>query len=430
MEVKVSKIDSKLGLRGDITIPADKSISHRAIMFSSLAKGKSLVRNFSLGADCLSSKRLFESLGVEVRFLDKTTLEVSSGGELRASTSSLDCGNSGTTMRLCSGILAGQDFDTVLYGDESLSKRPMKRVISPLMDMGAKIESSEFRAPLKIYGSRLSGITYNSPIASAQVKSCLLLAGLRADGKTTVIEPYLSRNHTELLLGYMGASIKQEGAATTVERSALRPVEIDVAGDISSAAFFIVGALMVPNSDMVIRNVGLNPTRTGIIDIVKRMGGDIEILSSSDVSGEVVGDIRVRYSELSGCEISGGDIPRLIDELPVIALLATQADGETVVKNAEDLRKKESDRISTIVSGLSSMGAKIIEREDGFVVGGASKLTGGVELDCFHDHRLAMTYYIAGLICEKEILIKGFEWVNISFPEFLEMIERSVGSIH
>lgn len=423
MDVKVSK---KRFLKGELTIPADKSISHRAVMFSSLAKGTSVIKNFSLGADCLSTKGLFQSLGVEIEFLDKNVLKVTSTGELRAPLQQLDCGNSGTTMRLCSGILAGQSFDSVLYGDESLSKRPMKRVISPLIEMGARIESEDFKAPLKIYGSELTGITYNSPIASAQVKSCILLAGLRADGKTTVVEPYLSRNHTELLLKYMGANISTKDDVSTVERSELKPVEINVAGDISSAAFFIVAGLVVPDSDIIIRNVGLNPTRTGIIDVVQRMNGQIEILSQNEVAGELVGDIRVRYSQLKGCEISGSDIPRLIDELPVIALMATQAEGETVVKNAEDLRKKESDRISTIVNGLTSLGANIDEKEDGFVVYGKTELGGSVELETFHDHRLAMTYYVAGLLCEKEILIKNFEWVNISFPEFLEKFQSLV----
>lgn len=418
MDVKVSKCSQ---LNGELIIPADKSISHRAIMFSSLAKGTSIIKNISLGADCLSTKGLFQSLGVEIEFLEKNILKVVSNGKLKEPLSPLDCGNSGTTMRLCSGILSGQKFNSVLYGDESLSKRPMKRVISPLAEMGAKIESTDFKAPLKIYGSHLEGITYHSPIASAQVKSCILLAGLNADGKTSVIEPYLSRNHTELLLKYMGANIYTKDDISTVERSELRPVEINIAGDISSASFFIVAGLIVPNSDIIIRNVGLNPTRTGIIDIVNRMDGNIEILTQNVVSGELVGDIRVKYSQLKGCEISGADIPRLIDELPVIALMATQAEGETIVKNAEDLRKKESDRISTIVSGLRSLGGNILEKEDGFIVSGKSKLTGGVELETFHDHRLAMTYYVAGLLCDKEICINNFEWVNISFPEFLDI---------
>lgn len=419
VDIKVKKADK--GLKGSVTIPSDKSISHRSVMFSSLAKGKSIINNFSNGADCISTMNLFKSLGVNITRTGEKSLEVISDGILKPLQEKLDCGNSGTTMRLCSGILAGQNFNSILYGDESLSKRPMKRVITPLELMGGVIISNDGKAPLKIKGSRLNGIEYHSPIASAQVKSCVLLAGLHASGKTTVIEPYVSRNHTELMLKYMGANIVTENNKTTIQKSELEPKVIDVAGDISSASYFIVAGLIIPNSDIIIKNTGLNPTRTGIIDVVKRMGGDIEILDKKIVSGEVVGDIRVKYSQLKGCNISGDDIPRLIDELPVIALLATQADGTTVVSDAQDLRKKESDRITTITNGLNSLGANIQEKEDGFIINGKTTLKGDAELEVFHDHRLAMTYYVAGLICEKEILIKEFEWVNISFPEFEEL---------
>ncbi len=423
VDLRVSKIKS---LKGEIEIPSDKSISHRSVMFSALAKGKSVINNFSDGADCHSTMKLFKQLGVEINKIGEKSYEVISEGKLKKAVCDLDCGNSGTTMRLCSGILAGQTFNSVLFGDESLSKRPMKRVISPLEQMGAKIESNDGKAPLKIFGEKLSGITYNSPIASAQVKSCILLAGLFADGITTVVEPYKSRNHTELLLCYMNGNLSVNGNSVSIKKSDLEPRVIDVAGDISSAAYFIVAGLIISNSEIIIKNVGLNPTRTGIIDVVKKMGGCIEILSQNTVSGEVVGDIRVKTSELKGCKISGEDIPRLIDELPVIALLATQAEGETIVSDAQDLRKKESDRISTITKGLQSLGADIEEKTDGFVIRGKTKLSGGVELDVFHDHRLAMTYYVAGLICEKEILIKDFQWVNISFPEFEECFDKII----
>ena len=420
----MDKIVSKLkkGLRGEIEIPADKSISHRSVMFSSLAKGTSIIKNFSQGADCISTMKMFKSLGVDIAQTGEKELKVTSSGVLDNKTYKLDCGNSGTTMRLCSGLLASQNFNSLLYGDESLSKRPMMRVIKPLELMGGKINSNEGKAPLEIIGSQLNGITYESPIASAQIKSCILLAGLNANGSTTVIEPYKSRNHTELMLEYMGANITSDEKTATITRSTLEPKELNIAGDISSAAFFIVAGLVIPNSNIILKNVGLNNTRTGIIDVVKRMGGNIEILSKSNISGEDVGDIRITHSELNGCEISGADIPRLIDELPVIALLATQANGTTVVRNAEDLRKKESDRITTIVNGLRSIGADIEEMPDGFVINGKTELNGDAELECFHDHRLAMTYYIAGLLCKKEILIRGFEWVNISFPEFEELI--------
>lgn len=422
MDKIVSKLSS--GLRGEVVIPSDKSISHRSVMFASLAKGESVIRNFSNGADCISSMKLFKQLGVDIEYIDEKTLKVNSSGILQNPNSNLNCGNSGTTMRLCSGILASQNFDSILFGDESLSKRPMKRVIEPLSLMGAEILSNDFKAPLKIKGHTLKSIKYNTPIASAQVKSCILLAGLNTDGITTVEEPYLSRNHTELLLKYMGANIEENNNIVSISKSELRPCKIDIAGDISSAAFFIVAGLVIPNSEIIIRNVGLNPTRTGIIDVVKRMGGNIEILSQELISGELVGDIRVAYSELKSCEISGADIPRLIDELPVIALLATQADGQTIIKDAQDLRKKESDRISTIAIALQKLGADVEELPDGFIINGKTKLLGDMELDTYHDHRLAMTYYIAGLLCNKEICINNFEWVNISFPEFESLINK------
>lgn len=422
VDIKVKKVNS--GLKGTVIIPSDKSISHRSVMFSSLAKGKSIINNFSNGADCISTMNLFKSLGVEINRTSEKSLEVISNGILKPLKEELDCGNSGTTMRLCTGILAGQNFNSILFGDESLSKRPMRRVITPIELMGGNITSNDGKAPLKIKGTALNGIEYRSPIASAQVKSCVLLAGLHATGKTTVIEPYISRNHTELMLKYMGANITTLNNSTTVEKSELEPRVIDVAGDISSSAYFIVAGLIIPNSDIVIKNVGLNPTRTGIIDVVKRMGGNIEILNQNTVSGELVGDIRVKYSQLKGCSISGDDIPRLIDELPVIALLATQADGETIISDAQDLRKKESDRITTITNGLNSLGGNIQEKPDGFIINGKTILKGDKELEVFHDHRLAMTYYVAGLICEKEILIKEFQWVNISFPEFEKLFNN------
>ena len=417
----------KNGLRGEITIPADKSISHRAVMFSSVAQGECIVRNFSSGADCHSTLELFKQLGVDIEFTDEKTLKIKSSGILTQNSSSniYSCGNSGTTMRLVSGILAGQNFDSVLTGDESLSKRPMKRIIEPLTIMGANIESIEGHAPLTIRGKQLNGINYQSKLASAQVKSCILLAGLKAKGQTVYTEPYVSRNHTELLLDYLGADIKVNGNSVTICPSALEAKDISVVGDISSAAFFIVAGLIVPNSNFIIKNVGINATRAGIIDIVNRMGGEIEILNKTEESGEDVADIRVKYTNaLKACTIEGEDIPRLIDELPVIAVLASQAEGETLIKDAQDLRNKESDRIKCLVSELTKIGVDIVEREDGFVVRGKTKLKGGCELESYHDHRLAMSYYIAGLICENEILINGFEWTKISFPEFEQLVEK------
>lgn len=421
MDKKVSKI--KNGLRGWLEIPADKSISHRAVMFSSLAKGKSLIKNFSNGQDPLSSLKVFQTMGVDARFIDNRILEIISTGQLTPPSAVLDCGNSGTTMRLVSGILAGQNFNSVLIGDESLSKRPMKRVIEPLEQMGAKIISTDNHAPLNIFGQQLQGIDYVSRLASAQVKSCVLLAGMFAEGKTSVTEPYISRDHTERMLKYMGADIISSGKTVTIAKSQLEPQIIEICGDISSAAYFIAAALIVPQSKIILKNVGLNPTRTGIIDVVQSMGGNIKILDKREVSGEDVGDLEIEYSELSGCTVAGEIIPRLIDELPVIAVLATQAYGDTIVKDAKDLRNKESDRISTIVKELRKIGANIEEFDDGFVVHGKTKLTGGAEIETYHDHRLAMSMYVAGLVCEKEILIKDFDWVNISFPEFCKCFE-------
>lgn len=415
---------SKKPLQGGITIPSDKSISHRAVMFASLAKGVSTIENFSHGADCMSTLEVCKVLGIETEFKDEKTLIIKSNGKFIAPINDLYCGNSGTTMRLMSGILAGQDFNCVLTGDESLSKRPMKRVIEPLTLMGAEILSNEGKSPLKIFGKQLKGVDYVSKLASAQVKSCVLLAGLHAQGKTSFTEPHVSRNHTERMLEFLGAKILCENSKTTIEKSELTPKTITVAGDISSAAFFIVAGLIVPDSEIILKNVGLNPTRTGILDVVKSMGADIEILDEKLVSNEEVGDIKVKYSHLKACTIEGDIIPRLIDELPVIAVLATQAEGKTIIKDAEDLRNKESDRIKAIVTELKKLGANIEETPDGFIVHGKTQLKGGVEVETYHDHRLAMSLYVAGMVCENPILINGFEWVNISFPEFEKLVEQ------
>ena len=422
---KVTRI--KNGLKGEITIPADKSISHRAIMFSSIAKGNNIIKNFSSGLDCHSTLNIFKQLGVDIKFVDEKTLSVKSNGILKYSNEPLDAGNSGTTTRLITGILAGQNFDSKIIGDSSLSKRPMKRIIEPLTLMGAKIDSIDGHAPLTIHGCELTGISYNSKLSSAQVKSCVLLAGLNAIGKTVYSEPFLSRNHTELLLKYMGANIEVNGNTTTVEKSELIARDITIVGDISSAAFFIVAGLIIPNSNFLIRNVGINNTRTGIIDIVKRMGGNIELINETTVSGELVCDIRVVYTDnLKAITIEGEDIPRLIDELPVIAVLASQASGKTFVKNAEDLRNKESDRIKCLVNELNKIGVKITETSDGFTVEGKCSIKGNAKLESYHDHRLAMSFYIAGLISKDEIAINGFEWTSISFPEFESLISNLI----
>lgn len=424
--MSTKKVDKVNELNGEITIPADKSISHRAVMFASLAKGVSKIENFSKGADCLSTLDVFKSLGVKTEFKDEKTLLITSSAKLAEPSADLYCGNSGTTMRLMSGILAGQSFDSVLTGDESLSKRPMRRVIEPLDLMGAEIISNDYKAPLKIFGKNLSGIDYVSSLSSAQVKSCILLAGMHADGKTSFKEPHISRNHTELMLEYLGAKILCEGNKTTIEKSELSAKTITVSGDISSAAFFIVAALIVPNSDIILKNVGLNPTRIGILEVVKKMGAQIEILDKKVISNEEVGDLRIKYSSLTSTTIEGDIIPRLIDELPVIAVLATQAEGTTVIKDAYDLRNKESDRIRAVVTELKKIGADIEETEDGFIIQGKRVLKGAAQVETYHDHRLAMSLYVAGLICENPITINGFEWVNISFPEFEGLMNKII----
>lgn len=412
-------------LRGSIIIPPDKSISHRAAMFAALTKGVVNIKNFSKGADCHSTLKIVQQLGCEVKFHTDMDLTINAKNALHTPSSDLDCGNSGTTMRMMSGILAGQPFDCTLFGDVSLSKRPMKRVILPLTEMGAKFRHNDYKAPLKITGGKLHAITYNSPLASAQVKSAVLLAGMFADGITTVNEPYQSRNHTELMLKYLEADIVENSlTSTSVRPCILTPKDMEVCGDISSAAFFMVAAAIVKNSKVTIENVGINYTRSGIIDVLKKMGANIELLNERVVSGEPVADVKVSYSDLKAVTIEGADIPRLIDEIPVIAVLATQAEGTTVIKDASDLRNKESDRISTIVSQLKSIGADIEERPDGMVINGKTPLKGGIEIDTHHDHRTAMSFYVAGLITEQPLLIKDFEWVNTSFPEFLSLMEK------
>ena len=417
-------IEKSNGLNGEIVIPSDKSISHRAAIFSLLCDKPLKVKNFSKGEDCHSSLRIIQQLGAKVKFLSEQDLIITPPQEIQAPKEDLNCGNSGTTMRLMSGVLAGQNFDSTLIGDESLSKRPMKRVITPLSQMGAKIESNDFKAPLKIFGQKLNGINYNSPLASAQVKSCILLAGLFAEGETSVTEPYVSRNHSELMLKYLGADIKVEDTTVKIKPSKLKSKDIEVPGDISSAAFFLAAGAIVPNSKIKIKNVGLNPTRTGIIDVLIKMGANLKIENEKTISGEKVGDIIISTSELKGTTIEGEIIPKLIDEIPVIAVLATQAEGTTIIKDAHDLRNKESDRIKVVVDGLKSLGANIEETPDGMIIKGKTTLNGEKTIESFHDHRIAMSFYIAGLISQKPVTVSGFEWVNISFPEFEKLMKN------
>lgn len=428
-DIKISAITSPI--KGEVIIPSDKSISHRAIILGSLTGGKLKISNFSKGKDPISTLEIFKNLGLEVSFIDDKTLFINSKNGLAAPSIPLDCGNSGTTMRLMTGLLSGQKFNSELFGDVSLSKRPMKRIIDPLTLMGAKIESNENKAPLKIKGSKLNGITYESKIASAQVKSSILLAGFNSVGETKVIEPSLSRNHTEIMLQYFEADIKtgkiEDKFYTTIRSSFLIPKDVYIPGDISSAAFFMAAAAITKNSDIIIKNVGLNKTRTGIIDVMKNMNVDFEILDEKITNGEKIGDVRVKYSpNLKGTEIKGDIIPRLIDEIPVICVLAGFAEGKTIIKDASDLKNKESDRIKCTADELKKMGINIEATDDGFIIegNGQKQIEGNAELNTYNDHRLAMSFYVAGLRAKSECLIKDFIWVNTSFPEFLGLFNK------
>lgn len=412
-------------LNGQIKIPGDKSISHRAVMFGSLAKGDTQITGFLTGDDCMSTISCFRKLGIDID-IDGENVTVHGKGlhGLTTPTETLDVGNSGTTIRLISGILSAQNFDTVLNGDASIQKRPMRRIINPLSEMGANIESTnDGFAPLTIHGSKLHSIEYTMPMASAQVKSSILLASLFADGTTVINEPVASRNHTEIILNYFGANIKNENGVITsspVEELYAKP--INVPGDISSAAFFMVAGLIVPNSHIIIENVGINETRTGIIDALRAMGGEINILNQRESGGELVADIEVKSSKLHSTILEGSIIPRMIDEIPVFAVAALCANGTTVVKDAEELKVKESNRIATMSTELGKMGVIITETEDGMIIEGNQKLNGAT-VDSHLDHRVAMSCAIAALVAEGETTITDSDCVAISFPNFYELLE-------
>lgn len=414
------------GLHGEVTIPGDKSISHRSVMFGSIAKGETEITNFLQGADCLSTISCFRAMGIEIENDGNRVLVHGKGLHgLTKPNHVLDCGNSGTTTRLISGILSAQNFDVTLTGDASIQKRPMKRIMDPLSLMGADIRSINGNgcAPLAISGRLLHGIHYQSPVASAQVKSAILLAGLYADGETRVTEPYVSRNHSELMLSHFGADVHTEDTTAVI-----RPVKelygqkIEVPGDISSAAFFLAAGLLIPDSEILIRNVGINPTRDGVLRICKDMGADITLLNEK-TSGEPTADLLVRSSRLHGTVIGGSVIPTLIDELPMIAAMACFAEGETIIKDASELKVKESNRIAVMVENLSAMGADVEETEDGMIIRGGKSLHGAV-IDSHLDHRIAMTFAITGCMAEGETEILGAECVNISYPGFYDDLKR------
>jgi len=422
----VLQIKKAQKIAGEIVVPGDKSISHRAVMFGALAEGTTEIEGFLPGADCLSTISCFSRMGVEiVQDGDKVTVHGKGWYGLNEPEQKLDVGNSGTTIRLISGILSSQPFHVVLEGDESIAKRPMRRVVGPLREMGAKIDgrkNGEF-TPLAIRGGELKGIHYVSPVASAQVKSAILLAGLQAAGTTSVEEPALSRDHTERMLRAFGVDVKQEGLTVSVQGGqTLKGRSIVVPGDISSAAFMIAAVMMVPNSSLVIKNVGMNPTRTGIIDVVRAMGGHIDLVNERIVNEEPIADIHVYHSELTGTVIEGDLIPRLIDEIPVIAVMATQAKGKTIIRDAEELKVKETDRIATVASELVKFGAVVEPTDDGMIIHGGTKLTGAV-IDSMGDHRIGMAMAIAGLAAEGDTSIKNAEAINVSFPGFAQLLD-------
>ena len=408
-------------LRGEITVPGDKSISHRSVMFGSIAKGTTEIHNFLEGADCLSTISCFRTMGIDIE--NKNGIITVHGNGLRglkASNCVLDCGNSGTTTRLISGILAPQTFDVTLTGDESIQKRPMKRIIEPLCMMGADITSIRDNgcAPLMIRGKHLHGIHYHSKVASAQVKSAVLLAGLYAEGETTVTEPKLSRNHTELMLKFFGADIHTSGTSATVLPAAeLFGNKIHVPGDISSSVYFVAAGLIIPNSEILIKNVGINPTRDGLIRVCKAMGADITLLNENHDYSEPTADILVRTSSLKGTIIEGDIIPTMIDELPTVALMACFAEGTTVIRDAAELKVKESNRIAIMVQNMKAMGADVEETEDGMLIHGGKPLHGAI-IDTKKDHRIAMTFAVAAMAAEGETEILDADCVNISYPEF------------
>lgn len=414
-------------LSGEITIPGDKSISHRTIMFGALAKGTTEVTNFLQGADCLSTIDCFQKMGIEIENSHRVVIIKGKGlNGLTKPTQVLDAGNSGTTTRIMSGILAAQPFETKLTGDASIQRRPMGRIIKPLSQMGASITSINQNgcAPLSIQGRKLSGIHYHSNVASAQVKSAILLAGLYGEGQTSVTEPYVSRNHTEIMLKYFGGEIQtNDTTATVTPNPNLVGQKVTVPGDISSAAYFIAAGLIVPNSEILIKNVGINPTRDGIIKVCQEMGGNITLLNMNSNNGEQTADILVKSSDLKGIEIGGKIIPTLIDEIPIISVLACYAKGETVIKDAAELKVKESNRLDVCVKHLCAMNADVTATEDGMIIKGGRPLHGAV-LDSKLDHRIAMSFAIAGLIAEGTTTIERSDCVDISYPTFYSDLRK------
>lgn len=434
-------ITDKYSFHGELSVPGDKSISHRSIMFGAISDGITTVTNFLQGADCLSTISCFRKMGIDI---ENSGNQVRIQGKglygLAAPSGILDVGNSGTTTRLISGILAGQPFESRLDGDSSIRRRPMKRIFTPLSQMGAKFQSwnpdtfpdllqaaDSGCAPFTISGGHLHGIHYQSPVASAQVKSAVLLAGLYAEGETSVTEPMLSRNHTELMLSGFGAEVTSDGRTATIKpQPQLKGQEIHVPGDISSAAYFIALGLLTPHSEILIKNVGVNPTRNGIIQAALAMGGNLSLLNERTASGEPVADILVKSSSLHGTVISGEMIPTLIDEIPILAVMAAFAKGTTVIRDAGELKVKESDRIAVITENLRAMGGSITPSDDGMSIEGGKTLH-GAEIRTHHDHRIAMAFTVAGLNALGETMLDDKQCASISYPSFYDDILSLAG---
>ena len=427
-------------LRGRISVPGDKSISHRALLLGGLADGDSQISGFLPSNDCLATLACLRALGVEVEAHDSTTLTIHGRGlhglrapardERSRTAAPLNCVRSGTTMRLLAGILAGQPFDSLLTGDEQLLRRPMRRVVEPLRRMGADIATTDGHAPLTVRGRRLHGCDHALPVASAQVKSALLLAGLYADGPTAIHQPGPARDHTELMLAAMGADIEISGLTVTLSLSvslSLSPLSLVIPGDISSAAFPLVAAALVPGSEVTVEGLGVNPTRTGLLDLLRAMGADITLDNEHQQGNEPVADVMVRASDLVGVEVGGDTVVRMIDEFPVLAVAATQAHGTTIVRDAAELRVKETDRIATTVAELRALGARIESLPDGFVVEGPTPLHGAT-VHSHGDHRLAMALAVAGLIAEGEVVIENSDCITDSFPGFIKLMQ-GVGAV-
>jgi 3-phosphoshikimate 1-carboxyvinyltransferase len=413
-------------LTGDCFVPGDKSISHRAVFFGSLAEGKTEITNFLTGDDCLTTIKAFESMGVQIT-QDGEHVQIESQGykHFNEPTVPIDLGNSGTTARLLLGVLSGLPFHTTLFGDQSLTKRPMDRVTIPLREMGAKIDGREEGKylPLAVRGQALSAITFKPQVKSAQVKSGVLLAGLLANGTTTVIETTKTRDHTENMLQAFGAKVNVDGLAIHIDgQQTLTGTTIQVPRDISSAAFFIVAALIVKGSKITLKDVGLNPTRTGILAAIQLMGAHLDIKETSNIGGEIIGDVTVSYQPLKGAVIEGNIIPSMIDEIPILALLATQAEGKTIIKDAEELRFKETDRIDSVVDTLRRFGCHIEPTADGMIIEGGQTLTGATA-DSHGDHRIGMMIAIASLIATGETTLTDKDAINVSYPSFFEHLE-------